>query len=73
MIEVDDDEIDDTPSIRPNCPKCLTATDAYLGELFAGWVCPACGEIITIEEVTHPQWWATATTGWKPEHGYAVE
>jgi len=61
--------VDDEGAVRPNCPTCLGPTDAYLGDLFAGWVCPNCGEIITIEEVTHPGWWANASSGWKPEHG----
>jgi len=67
----DGDEMDLTPPILPNCPKCLHPTEGYDGDLFAGWVCPACGEVILIEEVTHPHWWASVTTGWKPEHGIA--
>jgi len=70
---MDDDDGVEPRIIRPNCPKCLHPTEPHLGEIFAGWQCPECGELVTIEEVTHPSWWASTTTGWKPEHGYTFE
>jgi len=55
----DEDEYDDTPPIRPNCPACLHPMSIlYDG---SGWHCEADGQILLIDEVTNPGWWAKAT------------
>jgi len=56
VSDVDDDEIDDTPGYTPNCPTCLHQLEPYLGDLFAGWLCPKCGRVVLLEELTNPSW-----------------
>ncbi len=53
-----DDEYDDAPAAVPNCPACLKRMTVLYDS--SGWHCEDDGEILLIEEVTHPSWWSKA-------------
>ncbi len=58
MSDVEDGDIDDSPSIRPNCPECLQPMDPGHDDQY--WVCPD-GHLLLIDEFVHSDWWARAT------------